>query len=421
MLAEYLGRLSPKDQRRLQAFLTEQPSFYVQIEKAVEKALSHFEEARQDVSQTQFNNLFPTLVDGSWKLSETDVQRRYNQDHKKDNDRLIQNFLAGKQVIEETDLLVQKAVYRLADRGDAAIMHQMSLAQDNRQRSKENVDRLFLEVADSEMKMDWVLAQLVAKATKEVQEDWSHTALSGSYPQLFDLVKDQIRKDIKDLIPMELKRREEIRQTGIVQTSEKEKSAQGKTLFVQTEKTRQREKQSKEFTPQAREKGEYKETGKAQGGRAKGLSGYGEGSGEKELRDVIIDIEIENEKIVIVSVTIGDDTPFTFTFPLRKENYKNYRERVAPHLAHVEERLAACFSERVQDFRFEPVYIVTRVFHVRVPYGFVYDLRESVQKAVNALGGKKLPIYWYDGFYLEKGPVSILEIRKKSIKIGASP
>ncbi len=419
MLSEYLRRVPSKDQRRLQAFLMEQPSFYVQIEKAVEKALRHFEEARQDVSEAQFTRLFPTLADGSWKLSETDVQRRYNQDHKTDSDRRIQNFLASKKVIEETDRLVQKAVYRLADRGDAAIMLQMSLAQDNRQRSKENVDRLFLETADSEMKMDWVLAQLVTKATKEIQEAWSHTELSESYPQLFAIVKDQIRKDIKDLIPMELKRGEEIRRTGIVQTKGQEDPAQGKPLYVQEEKTRQREKQKKEFARRSREKGEYRGTGRVRDGHSTGVSGYGAGSGENRLRDVVIDIDIENEKIVIVSVTIGDDAPFTFTFPLRKETYKNYRERVAPHLAHVEKRLADHFSERIQDFRFEPVYIVTRIFHVRVPYGLVYDLRESVQKAVNALGGKKLPVYWYDGFYLDKNPVRIVDIRKKSIRMEA--
>jgi uncharacterized membrane protein YgcG len=374
IFGDYLGGLTSNDRQALRKFLENQPAFESQISLAVEKSLKHFHDAREMVSSAQYNRYFPMLADSTWKLDETAIQKRYRMDTTKDNQRILQKFLTGKQVIAETDQLVAVAVAKLAARGDAAIKGQMTLADRYRARAKNNIEQLFAGIANTKLNAKQFINNLVTTATADIQQLWSAKALARDYPQLFQMVKDKIRKDIKDLIPIELKRREKAREDERKRKDDEEIRIK-KEKEKEIEQLAEQKKKEKETTGAPTGEGgtatgpgtgtsdgpgEGKSEGPSGGGGGKDSgggggggsgAGFGPGSGgglEKLEPDAIIDIDIVKKNEVKVSVKLIKGEPYEFTFSLWYKDYNKYHDKVKSNLENVEERFKDYLSNKAQ-------------------------------------------------------------------------
>lgn len=440
IFGDYLGELSPHARQVLRRFLEKQPAFENQISLAVEKSLEHFRDARERVSNAQFKEHFPTLDDNTWKLNETAIQRRYRKDTAEDNKRIVQELLTGKQVIVETDQLVAAAVANLAGKGDTAIKDQMSLADSYRAEAEKNIEQLFSGIADTELGAKEFINNLVTTATAEIQQSWSTKALAIDYPKLFQMVKNKIRQDIKDLMPIELERRKMEREAErrAREVEEKRKKEEKQKELERLSEQKRKEEKNKTGgassggdraatgpgigTGDGPGKGKDKGSGGGGGGDGHGGGGLGigpgDGAGLTRLEpDVIIDIDIVKKKMVRVSVKLIKGKPYEFTFPLGYKDFNKYRAMIKSGLKAVEERFKDYLSEKAQKQGIEQIYIFTRVYNIKVPYGIVYDLRESVRNIVMDLKIKEKHILWYDGFFMQKGPISE-RIRKRSSSLG---
>lgn len=414
LFSDYLGMLSPGEEQRLQKFLESQPSFDNQMDMKVDSSLKYFDDTRKVVSQSQFVNNFPGLSNNTWKLDEKAVEKRDTVDTIKDNQKIVQKFLADKKIIEETDELVATAVKRLAGKGDAALNVQKTLVDEYIDRMKANTPQLYNDIADTELEADEFINDLVREATAEIDQSWSYKVLANDYPRLFGIVKDKIRKEIKDLIEFELKKRKDV-----AQKKQKEREEEIKL------KAEDKKEEEDGGGPSPGRGGEHEgpEKGPGEGpGTGTGVGnggGRGDGADMKKIApDAIIDIDFEDERSVRVIVNIQDAKPFNFTFQPDQGDYNKFLAMINSHLDEVEMRFKNYLDQKVTETGNEIVYIITRVFHVKVPYNIVYALRERIRNVVIALNIKEKHILWYDGFFLEKADTIPEKIRKRSTSLG---
>jgi hypothetical protein len=408
VMSGYTKELTVNDEQRLKHFLKEQPAYSIQIEEVTEKSLSTFSSVRNTISNEQFVQLFPDLANGSWKLDEEAVQQRFNRDKTKDNRRIVDSLLSDTPLLEETESLVANTVQRLADKGDMALKQQMSLVTDYRKAVEKNTAILFQELPDNEMGTDTATNKLVTIASSQIEQTWSEMALSNVYPRLFNEVENQIRKEVKDLIPIEMKRRE------------KDRKNEPKLNRMRTDNKASRDKENAltaTKSDSAGEKIQKKQPRNGTGVASGDTRSKSSGKMGKTSSTIFIDLDIENEKIVIGTVTIDKTDSFIFTFPLGRENNKRFKGLVSQPVEKFEDRINTYFSAIHEDSPLRFIYCVTRVFHVRVPYGLVHELRERFRKAADRGTSKKLTLFWYDGFFLDKGSVEQSDIRKRSYRL----
>ena len=416
-MEDYTKALPMAEKKGLQQFLKAQPSYSIQVEKVTENSIMRFSAVRGAIGEEQFAHTFPDLAVGSWKLGKDAVQRRYNRDKRKDNQRIVAALLSNKSLLEETETMVAETVKRLADKGDLALKQQMLLVDGYRKKTEKETQILFQQVSDDELGTNAAIDRLVAIASKEIGQTWSDMALSKVYPALFDPVEDQIRKEVKDLLPIEMKRREALRRSGTKKVLDQpETGAAGNKQSLRSglkETSRKGEKRFGESGTVSEKEGTGKTIGTGAGGKGPLRSGK---KGITSLT-VFIDIDIESEKIVITTVRIDETDSFIFTFPLGRENNKRFQALVSHQLETFEHRIKEVFSAIPEDSTIRFVYCVTRMFHVRVPYGLVYDLRKRFSKALNTGSSKRFSLFWYDGFFSKKGQMDLTTIKKKSWRL----
>ena len=511
-IQEYAKNTPEKDKTAFTKHLQGLASGDAECQKALKGLIARsvnpgFETARKELSDEQFASLFGPLKEGTWRPADESIESNLNSMIPDIKDPLKIPGISTKTVdsnslLEETLGKILEAEKNLLNQGIAALRGQMSTVATVGKGIRSQL-ALMPELPD--------LDGLIRSYEKGVLSTWESESKTDKYKALFAKAKNEIRRRAKDMLPLEIARREQIKQQeekerkeAIEQERREEETQKKRAAMIKAiekareeayeqrkvEEERQRKEDKKRADEEAKQaaadeakrktneakqaaaaaaaakaqkdagEGTGTKTGEDQGdgkgkegagnpGKSKGTDGDSGGGGKtagtggsgggagggtgggtgggggggddgdgQNPADAIIDIDYVNGKIT-AGIMFPKKSTVEFNFvlgyggkidPEKFLNSMNSAQRLFTHWF-------KSVSEKSTDEKDIKLYVVTRVFEGRVHYGVVFNFRQAIKNALEAVGDKRLRVNWHDGMFKKKfkGKREIpLDIRKQS-------
>lgn len=433
----------PEFRKFLEGLLSDIDSCKDAMKKLVEQSLgTSFANARQEICDEQFRRFFGPLANGSWKPSNEEIDRHYNKPSIEISEPLKMPGVSSESfdpanLLEETRNRVLEAERGIIAEGVNGLKGQMDLVEKTEPEIKAELQK----AAESPTVED-----LTKTFSGKVKSQWSGMKLAEKYADLFQRVSDDIRRRAKDMLPLEIARRERIKQQEDQRKRTQDRIAAviaGERAAAEARKAEEAKKAAevgrkagvgvpgsgKGMAGQPGESGGGGGSGEGMGGGAGagigpgtgpgGGGGVEGGEGQRPI-DVLLDIDYEMGKIT-ASIIFPKKGPVSFEFVLGMAGNINphfLTESMLKAQALFEAwlRNSVASGEENKDIN---LYVVARIFDGRVYYSIVFNFRECLKNALKSVGDQRLKVHWYDGLF-DKKEKSKREIPPE-IRIGAQP
>lgn len=390
--------------------------------------------ARKEISEEQFREFFGPLDKGTWKPDKKkEIESRLNSFSIFVAEPLEKSGISSKsfdpdKMLEETISKVKAKLEALISAGVKALRKQMKIVNDTEGTVKSDIKNL----------QDLTLESLMSYYSDKVLSKWSDSSPPQDYKALFDSVNDEIRRRSKDIVKDKTDRRVKIEEDRIAALK---KAEDDRAAALKAEEERKRQQAvsdsmeqlngifgegtvpgtgtgSQDQDPNASTDSDGKMKGRGGPNLGGGGGGMPDTNGVNRI-DAIIDIDYEDGNFT-ANIMFPEDTPYSFKFELsRGGSIDNaYLTRTMATVQKLFEKWLNSFD--VNDKKVE-LFVIARIFELRVYYGIVYSFRESLRRAGKAAEIKDLKINWYDGLFNRrfKGSPKIEEtirIRSRSLK-----
>lgn len=222
---------------------------------------------------------------------------------------------------------------------------------------------------------------LRALFTSEVNAKWSDMPLAGKHEKLFPRVHKDIEKRSKALLHREATRREKIDEAKITASQENRLSREQGKRQDQNRSDQTRDQNKPPSLPGI--------------GRGPGAEGGGTHNG-KEVKEgifkpeIIIDLDYGQGGVIADFTLIASElSPVEFVL-------SGQLDMDLTTLSDIRRLLETWLKPETSAYQEIHIYVLARIFHRRVYYGVVYDLRECLKKAAVRVYTKNISIHWYD-------------------------
>ena len=347
--------------------------------KLIERSLySNFKKARQDISKEQFGKFFSPLASNSWRPGCDKIDSFYNKLYITIPQPLSMEGISSGSfdssiLLGETRAMVAEAEKKQIGEGLDALRKQMHI-----------VDELEVQVKRELEKSSFLptVEELIKLFTSEVKSKWSFVTLAEKYEKLFPRTLKDIERRSKAMLPVEKKRRDRIVEIKAKEFHRNEPLLeQGKRLYKDEKKT---------TLPKNLPLSKGPGTGSGTGGEGRGTHKGKEVKKGNIIPEIIIDLDYSQGSIIsdlTLVATKLDSVQFVLSGDPDNDReelleiQRVFRTWLAPELTKSKEIL---------------IHVLTRIYHRRVYYGVVFDLRECLERSVIHHSGKKTIIRWYD-------------------------
>jgi len=390
----------------LNQFLSENKNCARAFDMLIDRSTSPaFKKARQNISRKQFSEFFAPLANASWQLSDKKIDSYY---FKKSSieiaDPFSVNGISSKhfkrnELLDETRVMVIDAEKNYINKSLYALREQMN--------SVEKVEPL-VKVELKNFHPVPTINAMIELFTSKVNAKWSNMPLAGKHKKLFPRVHKDIEKRSKALLHRETTRRERI---------EKAKNDASKETQLSQELGK---RQNQNRNDQTRDKNKPPSPPTLPGiGRGPGGKGGGTHDG-KEVKEgtvtpeIIIDLDYGRGG-VIANFTLVESELSQVEFVLSGQPDMDLAT-----LSDIKRLLETWLKPEAPAVQEIHIDVLTRIFHRRVYYGVVFDLRECLKKAAIRLYTKNISIHWYDCLSEKKEKNKLYipqELRNKSMPL----
>jgi uncharacterized membrane protein YgcG len=391
-----------------------------------------FHEARQEIAGEQFGRFFGPLVKGAWRPSEKEISSHYSGMAVVIDKPLSTSGIASSQfdesiLLDETVAMVSDSQKKIVEEGLSAMRLQMQLSE-----SVCNAAAIAIKSEPTPPSDDVLTENLV----RVLSGKWSssNAELSVKYG-IFSCVKDDVRRRVKDMLPLEAQRRSNEAKAKAERKAAADAEAKRKADEESRPKPVPQEKSisdriTKGFgqnMSQEQDRGSPGNSGGKGGGQkgsgggtdggkggGSGPGGGGKGDGEMErpggelIVDLVIDFDKQSDGNALVTLR--------FVGIHSKAAEKEYKFMIDPSESDDPEELADKLSNITQMFQGwlglvingagqnenQEVLVVARVFSGGVSYNAVNAVRRCLARAANSVKSDKMKVYWFDDFFKDK-------------------
>jgi hypothetical protein len=372
-IEKYTTLLEPEKKKEGKIFFHKEilkDQFQDASENLIERNLrKDFVKTRAGIAKEQYKTFFSPLFSNQWRPSYDDIDSRY---HDSSLEILVPFSFKGisngpyqhSVLLEETKGMVLEYEKKVLEEGLRALREQMNL----------------VETLESEMK-EYLLQSVYLPSldifidtyTNKVLQKWKSHSLNLKYPNLFERVEKDIDKRAKAILLSV----ENMKKSDVIVYNAAE--------YNDSHQAKQKRTGDNASSPSENNPGDIK--GGAGGQKQKnGAIQLHKGTKSPE---VIIDLNYKGGGIIIRLTFISEGSCFEMFI---NENI----ERDAIALMKIQENLSKWLAQDNRRSKKLNIYVLTRIFHRKICYGLVYDLRNCADQAIQKYFDSQIKLHWYD-------------------------